>query len=97
MITTNHFLWDLLVPKNTLNHILSNFVDSEDEISNFSTSNYVSMADIQSSFQTRQSDFVNATPNIQSINAQFDNLYKIMNDLSTSGQYFGAIRLQETW
>ena len=52
-----------------LNHILSTFVDFEDETNNFSTSNYVSMADIQSILQTRQSDFVIATLNIQSINA----------------------------
>ena len=44
-----------------LNHILSNFVDSEDEINNFSTFNYVSMADIQSIFQTGQSDFAQYT------------------------------------
>ena len=36
--------------ENDLNHILSTFVDSEDEINNFSTSNYVAMADIQSIF-----------------------------------------------
>ena len=80
-----------------LNHILSIFVDSEDEMNNFSTSNYVSMADIQSIFQTGQSDFVIASLNIQSINANIDNLYTIMNNLSASGQYFGAICLQETW
>ena len=83
--------------ENDLNHILSTFVDSEDEINNFSTSNYVAMADIQSIFQTGQSDFVIATLNIQSINAKFDNLYAIMNNLSASGQYFGAVCLQETW
>ena len=33
--------------ENYLNHILSTFVDSEDEMNNFSTSNYVAMADIQ--------------------------------------------------
>ena len=38
--------------ENDLNHILSTFVDSEDEINNFSTSNYVAMADIQPIFQT---------------------------------------------
>ena len=65
-----------------LNNILWTFVDSEHEINNFSTSNYVSMADIQSIFQIGQSDFVIATLNIQSINAKFDNLYTIMNNLS---------------
>ena len=37
--------------ENDLNHILSTFVDSEDEINNFSTSNYVAMAGIQLIFQ----------------------------------------------
>ena len=60
-------------------------------------SNNVPMADIQSSFQTGQSNFVITMINIQSINARFDNLYSIMNNLSASGQYFGAIFLQETW
>ena len=60
-------------------------------------SKYVSMADIQSIFQTGQNDFVIATLNKQSINVKFDNLYTIMNNLSASGQYFGAISLQETW
>ena len=83
--------------ENDLNHILSNSVDSEDEINNFSTSNYVAMADIQSIFLTGQSDFVIATLNIQSINAKFDNLYAIMNNLSASGQYFGAVCFRETW
>ena len=59
--------------------------------------NYVAMTYIQSIFQNGQSDFVIATLNIQSINAKFDNLYAIVNNLSASGQYFGAICLQETW
>ena len=54
------------------------------------------MADIQSIFQTGQSDFVIATLNIQSTNAKFDNQYTIMNNFSASGQYFSAICLQET-
>ena len=83
--------------ENDLNHILANNEDSEDELENFSTSNYVAMTDIRSIFQNGQSDFVIATLNIQSINAKFDNLYAIVNNLSASGQYFGAICLQETW
>ena len=63
--------------ENDLNHILSTFEDSVNEIKNFSTSNYVAMTDIQSIFQNGQSDFVIATLNIQSINAKFDNLYAI--------------------
>ena len=34
---------------------------------------------------------------IQSTNAKFDNLSAIINNLSASGQYFGAICLQEAW
>ena len=83
--------------ENDLAHILSTFVNSEDEINNFSAFNYVSMADIQSNFQTGQSDFVIATLNIQSINVKIDNLYTIIINLSAFWQYFGAICLQETW
>ena len=83
--------------ENDLHHILSTFVDSENEINNFSTSNYVAMADIQSIFQTGQRDSVIATLNIQNINAKFDNLYAIMNNLSASGQYVGTVCRQETW
>ena len=70
--------------ENDLNHILSTFEDSEDLIKTFSTSHYIAMTDIQSIFQNRQSDFVIATLNIQSINAKFDNLYAIVNNLSAS-------------
>ena len=83
-----------------LNHILSTFVDFEDEINNLSTSNYVYMADMQSIFQTGQSDFVIATLNIQSINAKFDNLHTIMNNLSVSGQfrrYLSSGELVDIW
>ena len=36
--------------ENDLNHILSTFEDSENEIENFFTSNYVAMTDTQSIF-----------------------------------------------
>ena len=57
------------------------------------------MADIQSMFQTGKSYLVIATlyVHVQSINVKFDNLYAIMNNLSASGQYSGAVCLQETW
>ena len=66
------------------------FVDSEGEINNFSTSNYVSMADMQAIFQAGQSDFVTDTLNKQNINAKFGDLYTIRKNLSAPGQYFGA-------
>ena len=53
--------------ENDLNHILSTFEDSEDEIENFSTFNYVAMAGIQSIFQNGQSDFGIATLNITNL------------------------------
>ena len=55
-------------------------MDSEDETNNFSPSNYIAIADIQSIFETGQSDFVVATYNIKNIKAKFDNLYAIMNN-----------------
>ena len=51
--------------ENELNYILSIYGDSEDEIENLSTSNYLAMAEIPSIFQTRQSDLVITTLNIQ--------------------------------
>ena len=62
----------------------------------FNTSNNLTMADIQSLFQTGQYDFAIATIYIQSINAKFDKLYAIMKNLPASGQYFGVVCLQET-
>ena len=97
IITNYSFYMRISGAKNNLNHILSTFEDSEDEIENLSFSNYVFMTDIQSIFQNGRSDFVIATFNIQSINAKFGNLYAIINNLSASGQYFGAFCLQETW
>ena len=42
-------------------------------------------------------EFTVLTLNIQSINAKFDNIYPVINNLSSMGLYFGAICLQETW
>lgn len=42
-------------------------------------------------------DFTVLTLNIQSINAKFNNLFPVINNLAASGSYFGAICLQETW
>ena len=81
--------------ENDLNHIFLNFVDSEDETNNFSLSNYVAIADIQSIFQTGQSDFLVATLYIENIKAKFDNLYAIMNNLSAHGQYLALFLVRK--
>ena len=42
-------------------------------------------------------DLTILTVNIESINAKFENLYPVINNLSSMGLYFGATCLQETW
>ena len=55
------------------------------------------MSEIQSIFQNSQNEFLILTLNIQSVNAKFDNLFPVIDNLSSQGLYFGAICLQETW
>ena len=83
--------------ENDLNHILSTFVESEHEIENFCDSRYIELSDITSIIKDDGKDFTILTLNTQSINAKFDNLYPVINNLSSMGLYFGAICLQETW
>ena len=88
----------LLVQKTILtNHILSTFEESEHEIENFCDSRDSELSDITSIIKEDEKDFTILTLNIQSINAKFDNLYPVINNLSSMGLYFGAICLQETW
>ena len=81
---------------NDLNQLLSTFVDSEHEIKNFCSSQYIDLSDL-SSILKNDDDFAILTLNVQSINAKFDNLFAIINNLSISGHFVGAICLQETW
>ena len=83
--------------ENDLNHIMSNFVDSEEEIMNFCESRYIDMCHIESAFLSNQNEFVVPSLNIQSIKAKFDNFFTITNKLSSLGIFFSAICLQETW
>ena len=83
--------------ENDLNHVLSTFVDSEHEIPNFCHSSYVDTSEVQSLFQNNRDEFLILTLNIQSINAMFNNLFPVINNLTSQGIYFGAICLQETW
>ena len=60
-------------------------------------SRFIDMSDIKSVFKQSLSNFHILSLNVQSINAKFDNLFPIINNLSVSGLYFGEICLQETW
>ena len=83
--------------ENDLNHVLSTFVDSEHEISNFCNSRYVDLSEVQSIFRNNPNEFLILTLNIQSVNAKFNNLFPVIDNLTSQGLYFGAICLQETW
>ena len=91
------FFENLTGTENDFHHVLSSFVDSEHEIVNFRDSRYIDMSDIKSVFKQSLSNFHILSLNVQSINAKFDNLFPIINNLSASGLYFGAICLQVTW
>ena len=80
--------------ENYLNHVLSTSVDSEHEIPNFCHSRYIDMSEIQSIFQH---NYRNSWYLRWGVNAKFNDLYPIINNLASQGQNFGAICLQETW
>ena len=94
---TGHFDNNLTGTENDLNHVLSTFVDSEHEITNFCHSQYVDMSEIHSIFQNSPKEFLILTLNIQSVHAKFNNLFPVIDNLASQGLYFGAICLQETW
>ena len=91
------FIDNMAGTENDLNHVLSPFVDSEHEIPNFCNSRYVDMSELQSLFINNGNEFLILTLNIQSVNAKFNNLFPVINNLASQGLYFGAICLQETW
>ena len=94
MIDVEQESWQLLDnmtgTENDLNHVLSTFVDSEHEIPNFCHSRYVDTSEVQSLFQNNRDEFLILTLNIQSINAKFNNLFPVINNLTSKGLYFGA-------
>ena len=75
--------------ENDLNHILSTFVESEHDIENFCDSRYIELSDITPIIKDDGKDFTILTLNIQSINAKFDNLYPVINSLSSMGLISG--------
>ena len=94
MIDVEQESWQLLDnmtgTENDLNHVLSTFVDSEHEIPNFCHSRYVDTSEVQSLFQNNRDEFLILTLNIQSINAKFNNLFPVINNLTSQGLYFWA-------
>ena len=94
MIDVEQESWQLLDnmtgTENDLNHVLSTFVDSEHEIPNFCHSRYVDTSEVQSLFQNNRDEFLILTLNIQSINAKFNNLFPVINNLTSQGLYFAA-------
>ena len=68
--------------ENDLNHILSTFVDSEHEIATFCDSSYIAISDIQSIIKKHDEDLSILSLNTKSINAKFDKIYAIVNNLS---------------
>ena len=85
---TGCFYKNLAGTENDFNHVLSTFADSENEITHFCHSQYV---------QNSPKEFLILTLNIQSVNAKFDNLFPVIDNLASQVLYFGAICLQETW
>ena len=83
--------------ENDQNHVLSTFVDSAHEMLIFCHSRHVDTSAVQSLFQNNRGEFLILTLNIQSINAKFNNLFPVINNLTSQGLWFGAIGLQETW
>ena len=73
--------------KNDLNHVLSTFVDSEHEISNFCDSRYVDLSEVQSIFRNNPNELLILTLNIQSVNAKFNNLFPVIDNLTSQGLY----------
>ena len=65
-----------------LNHVLSTFVDSEYEISNFCNSRYVDLSEVQSIFRNNPNEFLILTLNVQSVNAKFNNLFPVIDNLT---------------
>ena len=94
---TGHSYNNLAGTENGLNHVMSIIVDAEHEIKKICHSQYLDMSEIHSIFQNSPREFFIFTLNLQSVNAKFDNLFPVIDNLASQGLYFGAICLQETW
>ena len=87
-------IYSVLLVQKTIFNLL---VESEHEIENFCDSRYIELSVITPIIRDDGKDLAIFTLNIQSINAKFDNLHPVINNISSMGLYFGAICPQETW
>ena len=69
--------------ENDLNRVLSTFVDSEHESSNFCHSRYINLSEIQSIFQNILNKLLLLMLNIQSVNAKFNDLFPVTDNLTS--------------
>ena len=78
---------------NNLNHILGNL----DDLSADTEIPYIDTLSLECILPSAKEHFTVFSINIQSINAKFDYLSALVNDLSGQGIGFSAICLQESW
>ena len=82
---------------NNLNHILGtlDYSSADTEIPSHAT--YIDTLSLECKLPSAKEHFTVFSLNIQSINAKFDYLSALVNDLSGKGIGFSAICLQESW
>ena len=80
-----------------LNHILANLDDlsADTEIPSYVT--YIDTLSLECKLPSAQDIFTVFSRNMQSINAKFDYLSALVNDICTKGIGFSAMCLQESW
>ena len=83
--------------KNNLLEIFKNIENYEEMLSCCSQSPYIDINNVCQYFESHKDDFTVLDFNIQSLNAKFDMFVSFLDELSSSGFYFSAICLQETW
>ena len=83
--------------KNNLNEILCNIDDLDNDISIASDSPYIDSNNVVHTLKPFSHNFSVLALNIQSLNAKFDNLKILLDELASQDFEFSAICLQETW
>ena len=83
------------VDANSLENIFQ-FFDREREIDLLQHSYYYSANNLPKSIGENPANFFALCLNVQSVNAKFNNLFPVIDNLASQGLYFGAICLQET-
>ena len=85
---------------NDLNVIMYNDDNENDdnfEIPNIGHSAYIDTCELTKYLEDHTNEFTVLSLNIQSINAKFDSLYALLEELAEKELYFSAIRLRESW